>query len=244
MASGEMSIEEGNLALRAWATGQDVKASAATAGDTKSTGAMIATGMPVAQAVPGYGTQATVERRAARAEAINQIKAEKPGMTDEQAGAELANRQIDYVAGKRSVGQLTTMLGATRQAVDQLDFNIKKAKEEMAKLPSTDLSPILNAIARGEQRWTGNPAYSSLFYYLSATGQESARILSGGQASVAQLHAGAQEEAKKWVNINMTPAMFESVANAMREEGQARVKTFESAIEAAAINRLPISLTR
>jgi hypothetical protein len=124
------------------------------------------------------------------------------------------------------------MLGGTRQAVAQLDFNIAAAKNEMKKLGSTDISPILNAIARGEQRWTGEPAYSSLFYYLSATGQESARILSGGVASVAQLHAGAQEEARKWVNINMTPASFDAVSDAMATEGKARIETFEHAIAA------------
>src|SRR5207249_2657392 len=138
----------------------------------------------------------------------------------------------DFAGIKGSVGQLEKMLGGTRQAVAQLDFNIAAAKNEMKKLGSTDISPILNAIARGEQRWMGEPAYSSLFYYMSATGQESARILSGGVASVAQLHAGAQEEARKWVNINMTPASFDAVADAMQAEGRARIGTFEQAIAA------------
>lgn len=198
-------------------------------GNVASVGAMVATGMPIAQAVPGYGKQAVDQRTAARNEAIRQIK-EMTGMNDQQAGEELANRQIDYVAGRRSSTQLQTMLGTTRQAVAQLDFNIRKTKEEMAKLGATDISPVLNAIARGEERWTGEPAYSSLFYYLSATGQESARILSGGTASIAQLHAGAAEEARKWVNINMTPASFDSVASAMQEEGSNRIKTFEKAL--------------
>ena len=204
--------------------------------DIKSVGAMVAAGMPLSQAVPGLGTAAVKERKVARDEAIRQIK-ESMNMTDEQAGQELANRQIGFVAGRRSETQLTTMLGSTRQAVDQLEFNIKQAKKEMKKLGSTDLSPILNAIARGEERWTGNPAYSSLFYYLSATGQESARILSGGQASIAQLHQGAQEEARKWVNINMTPASFDAVGDAMMEEGKARIKTFKNAIDAQRSDR-------
>jgi uncharacterized coiled-coil protein SlyX len=195
-----------------------------------SGGAQVAAGMPINQVLPGYGMDVSHKREQLRVAAISQIKSQT-GMTDQQAGEELANRKIGYVAGQRSVTQLTAMLGATRQAVDQLDFNIKKTKEEMKKLGSTDLSPLLNAIARGEEKWTGNPAYSSLFYYLSATGQESARILSGGQASIAQLHQGAQEEARKWANINMTPASFDAVGEAMHDEGKERIKTFERAID-------------
>src|SRR6185312_13554788 len=99
-----------------------------------SAGAQIATGMPVSQVIPGFGNKFADSRNKARAEAINQIKAQNPGMDDRAAGEELANRNIDFVAGKRSVGQLNTMLGATRQAVDQLDFNVKKTTASMDKL--------------------------------------------------------------------------------------------------------------
>jgi hypothetical protein len=122
------------------------------------------------------------------------------------------------------------MLGATKQAVAQLDFNIEQTKGELKKLGSTDLSPIINAIARGEERWTGDPAYSALFYYMHATAVESARILSGGQASIAQLQQGAMDEAKKWADISMTPASFNAVSDAMRAEGQNRLQTYQGAL--------------
>lgn len=202
-----------------------------TGGDLTSAGAQVANGMPISQVIPGYGRNISDRRESARREAISQIKAQNPDMTDQQAGQELANRQIDFVAGKRSVGQLTTMLGASRQAVDQLDFNVKKASEQMAKLPSSDLSPIINAIARGEQKWTGDPAYYALYFYMNAAAMESARLLQGGQASVAQLHQGAADEARKWASVNMTPKSWnEGVAPAMVAEGRARLKTYEDAI--------------
>ena len=193
-----------------------------------------ATGMPLNQVVPGYGNSAIKARQVAHADAIKKIM-DDTGMSAEQAGVELANRTIAFQSGKSSEGQLTKMLGATRAAVDQLDFNIEKTKEEMKKVKSTDLSPVLNAIARGEEKWTGDPAYSSLFFYLSATANESARILSGGQASVAQLHDGAMREAKEWVNINMTPASFNAVANAMKAEGKNRIENYEKAIQSQSI---------
>lgn len=200
--------------------------------ELSSAGAQIAAGQPVAQVIAGYGASVADARNKARNAAISQIKTET-GMTDAQAGEELSRRAIDRVAGGKSLGQLTTMLSTNRQAVDQLDFNVKKVSEEMAKLPSSDLSPIINAIYRGEEKWTGDPAYSSLYFYMHAAAQESARILSGGTASVAQLHAGAQAEAQKWANINMTPKVWnEGVAPAMLAEGKERLKTYERAISA------------
>lgn len=213
-------------------------------------GAQIAAGMPISQVLPGYGRQMAGQRDKASAEAIRQIKAQNPGMTDAAAGEELSNRAIMRFAGNKSVGQLNTMLGATRQAVDQLDFNVKGVSAAMEKLGAggiTDLSPVINAIARGEQKWTGNPAYSELYYYMFASGQESARILSGGQASVAQLYQGAAEEAKKWASTNMTTpkAWNEGVAPAMLAEGRERIKTYERAIEKQmpGANRQPSALS-
>jgi hypothetical protein len=122
------------------------------------------------------------------------------------------------------------MLGATRQASQQLDYNINGATQEMAKLKSTDLSPIFNAIERKEEKWTGDPAYSSLFYYLQGAAMEAARMQSGGQASIAQLHEGAAHRAEEWASIGMTPASWKAVSQAMAGEGSYRIKTFENSI--------------
>jgi hypothetical protein len=127
------------------------------------------------------------------------------------------------------------MRGATIQAVQQLDFNVDKVSEILKKIPSANMSPIINAIQRGDEKWTGDPRYYSLFYYMHAAATESARILSGGQASRAQLHQGAMDEAKEWANINLTPESWlapDGVANAMKSEGQYRLQTYKDAIKA------------
>jgi hypothetical protein len=193
--------------------------------------AQAATGQPLNQIAPGYGKEAAAMRSQLRAGAI-QLIMQQQGVDATHAGQILAERTINYQAGKRSVTQLVTMRGATEQAIRQLDFNVDQTKKEMAKLGSSDVSPVVNAIARGVEKWTGNPAYSSLFYYMHASAVESARILSGGQASIAQLHQGAMEEAKQWANINMTPSMWDSVSDAMKAEGQQRLQTYDSAIDA------------
>lgn len=203
---------------------------ASTPEERESNAAAAATGMPLSQLAPGYGKEAAEQRKIMKNDAIKLIM-DQTGKSAAEAGQEYAWRQIEYQSGKRSIGQLDTMLGATRTAVKQLDYNIGKAKEEMAKLPSSNLSPIINAIARGEEKWTGEPAYSGLFYYMTGVATESAKILSGGQASVAQLHQGAAEEAKKWADVNMTPASFDEVAQAMRGEGENRILNFTEAMK-------------
>lgn len=210
------------------------KANAAPPSKDASQGAigMALSGAPLNQVVPGYGKGASAQRAQVRDAAIAEIKKNNPNMTDIQAGQELARRQVEYTAGKASTTQLTKMLGATRQANEQLDFNVDKTTEEMKKLGSSDISPVVNAIARGEEKWTGDPAYAGLFFYMHASAVESARILSGGQASAAQLHQGAMEEAKQWANINMTPATWHEVSGAMKAEGDNRLKTYQDAISA------------
>ena len=190
-----------------------------------------ATGMPLPQIISGYGKAALAARKQAHDDAIDLIKKQNPGMTDEDAGTELANRSINFHAETKSLGQLTTSRNAVETAVKQLDFNIDKTKEEMDNLGSTNILPVLNAIARGEEKWTGEPAYSSLFYYMQATATESALILSNGTASQAQLREGAREEAKKWADENMTPASFDRVARAMKAEGRNRLENYDAVIK-------------
>lgn len=201
----------------------------------RAQGAMIKAGVPASIAVPGWGKDGTDKRTAAQAAAVQQIIDENPGMTPEQAGLQLAQAQVNYVAGKASVGQLTKMLGATRQAVDQLDFNIAQATKEMDRLGSVNLSPVINAVIRQEEKWTGDPAYSSLFFFMNGAATEAARLQSGGQASIQQLHEGAREAAQQWANINMTPASWKDVSHSMHIEGINRIQNFSDAIRAMQI---------
>ena len=189
-------------------------------------------GMPLSQIVKGWGKEATTHMNAIKEMGMKLAKDQ--GETPEQYGQRVANAQVDFAAGKKSVSQLNTMLGATRQAISQLDFNIDKTSELLQKNKGlSDVSPVINAIARGYDRWTGDPKYAQLFYYMHATAMESARLLQSGQGSVAQLHQGAAEEAKKWADAGWTtPKQFlEGVGPAMKTEGRFRIKSYEDAIE-------------
>ena len=204
---------------------------AALADDDPSLYAQGATGEPLNQVVPGYGKTATAQRTQVRKGSIDYIAKNTPGMTITDAGSELAMRQIEYAGGKRSQSQLITALGGMEQAVSQLDYNIDQAKKEMKAMGVSDLSPLVNSIANQEKTWTGDPKLARLHFYMGAVANESARILSGGVGSVAQLHAGAAEEAKKWANTTMTGAMLDGVGDAMNNEGQFRIKSYKDAMQ-------------
>ena len=194
---------------------------------------MVKEGAPPGSAVKGMGRIAGAEWSKARKKATQEI-ADEMHISLSEAGAELARRQVDYVAGRSSTTQMTKVLGALRPAVDQLDKNTAKATEILKVIPSSDFSPILNAVARGEEEWTGDPKYSSLFFLISGIAKEAARITSGGTLSAAQLNVQAAEEAKKWLDTNSTPksmiapgGLFET----LNWEGKTRIEVQEKAIE-------------
>lgn len=193
--------------------------------------AMVAEGQPISQVVPGWGRSATTLRQQTQDDAIALLQKRNPGMSAADAGRLLAFRSVSFGGAKASANQLVKMRSATQQSVEQLDYNIGQVRQELKDLPSSDLSPILNAIARGAENWTGDPAYSKLFFNLQAAMMESGRILSGGQASVGQLHAGAMTEAQRMLNMNMTPSQINAVLDQMQAEGQARIKTFGDAMD-------------
>jgi len=191
---------------------------------------MIEMGVPVNQALPGFGQKSAEQRLAAQQEAAQRIADEK-GVDLATAGQILARREVVYKSIQTSVNQQTQMLGATRQSLAQLEYNIKMASTLMTQIPGSNISPVVNALARGQQKWTGDPKYSALFYYMYGVATESARIQSGGQASKAQLAEGARKEAEEWVSKNMTPKSFiDGVAPAMISEAQNRVQNFTDAI--------------
>ena len=197
-----------------------------------SGGAQVAAGRNAREIVPGWGPAARQQQRELNREAIDQIKAENPGMDDARAGQELAMRSIGFKADSSSVQQLTKMEGATIPVVKQLNYNIDRTTEILKTLGDRDISPVINAIADNARVWSGDPKYASLFFHLQGAAIEAARMRSGGQASIAQLHAGAVEEAKKWSDSHMTPATWADVSKAMKDEGAEKLKFYGQAKDA------------
>lgn len=196
-----------------------------------SIGSQVATGEPLNQIFPGYGGKNSAGMRdAARDAGIEAIKAET-GMNDKDAGVELAYRQIEFTAGKSSIQQLDKMRGATDQALQQLDFNIGKAKEEISKLGTSDFSPLWNDIILKQDQIMAHPEFNRAAYFINAAMMESARILSGGQASVAQMAEGARKDAEKYLGMNIGPDQASNLFEGMHQEGENRIENYTTAMQ-------------
>ena len=203
-----------------------------TDAERASAGAQIASGQPITQVIPGWGPASRARQQEAKQEAIEQIKAANPGMDDKAAGAELAMRSIGFSADKGSVGQLTKMEGATIPVVKQLNYNIDRTTQILKEIGDRDISPIVNAVADGVKVWTGDPRFASLFFHMQGAAIEAARLRSGGQASVAQLHASAMDEARKWADSHMTPATWADISKSMKDEGEFKLQAYKDASNA------------
>ncbi|MDE2097084.1 MAG: hypothetical protein KGL39_07545 [Patescibacteria group bacterium] len=207
--------------------------------DLKSYGAERKAGMPMSQVYPGFsGYQIKQE---INREAIKQIMADHPGMSAEEAGLELANNTIKFDASRNTTIQLTKMLGFTQQAVRQLDFNAQQVEILMKKVGVGHLSPVLNRIANGIKYAGGNPDIARLQFFVNAMADEAARIISGGQASAAQLHATAMSQAKYWASANMTPEMMREQVNGLLKEGEQRINTYNLAIQSQRLGAPPLA---
>ena len=194
-----------------------------------SAAAQHAAGQPLNQIAPGMGKGAAENRSKIRAGAIKLIQDQTPGMTAADAGGELAARSLGFGADKSSLGQITKMEGATIPIVKQLNYNVDQTSQLMKKMGGRDISPVLNAIADNVQTWTGDPAFSPLFYHMGGAVMEAAKLRTGGQASVAQLNVAAQEEAKKWAGMHMTPETWDQLASALKAEGVEKLKYYGEA---------------
>ena len=205
------------------------------AGNDAGVIAMIEAGVPLTRVAPGLSTAMSAYRNNLQRQAIQDLS-DRLHITLPEAGQLLAQRQAQYLAGNRSVSQQMVMLGATEGLLQNLEFQLKWAQIEIDKLGTglTDLSPVLNALARGEEYWSGDPGYSRLFIYMNAAMQDAARIQLGGAASIAQLHEGARTRAEEMISMGWTtPKMFkEGIAPALRLEGHNRVQNFTNEIRA------------
>jgi hypothetical protein len=192
----------------------------------------VKSGQPETEVVPGFSGSGVVGqlRQRIKTDAVKGIMEDHPGMTAEQAGVYLANQRNAYLGSRSSDRQLMTQRGAIYAATQQLDYQLTNAEKVMNQIGGNS-TPVLNAIVRGEERWTGDPKYSELFLYMTAATTEAARIMSGGTASAAQLHEGAREEAKHWLDANWTtPQQFASIKKALQGEASNRIENFTGAL--------------
>ena len=223
----EFGMQHDKFQYQQWKSRQDQ--AVANAPPNESEIGMALEGAPRQLVVGGWKNGAQRWQNIVNAAA--QQLAQQKGISLEQAGHEIAQRQSTFNAQKGAEALMTKMQSTTSAAVKQLDYNAGKMIETLDSMSSSDLAPVLNWIVRGEEKYTGDPKYYELALFLQATGMEAARIMSNGTASTAQLHEGARMEAKNWMDMNMTPSALKAVVKDILAEGKTRPSNFSQTIQ-------------
>ena len=173
--------------------------------ESESAAAQATTGMPINQIIPGYGKNAAAAREKARVGAIKQIMAENPGMSATDAGIELSNRAIDFASNKKAAGMVAIKSAGIELSAEKIKEDIKTMDSVLDKASAKYGAKIFNTPVNAIRRQFSDVDLGQLDLATKQVALEYEKAMQGGQMSVAQLHAGAAEDAQKLLNSDMTP---------------------------------------
>lgn len=152
---------------------------------------------------------------------IEAVKRRVPEMAKELGlePQDIGTVRAENAALGATMKDLTKRNAAVELFSDKLAKDMKTFDEELTAAGSN--SPLLiqkpmNAL----RRQFSDPAISRLDLAAKQVGTEYERLITGGTLSVAQLHAGAQEDAKKLLNGDMTPKQARAIMEVMTKEMQ------------------------
>jgi len=133
---------------------------------------------------------------------------------------DIGTTRAQNAAMAATLKDLTKRAEAVDLFASKVEKDMKTYEAELAK-PSTWNTPEgLNTPINVLRRKFSSPELARLDLAARQVGTEYERLITGGTLSVAQLHVGAQEEAKKLINGDMPPAKAREVMAVMRIEIQ------------------------
>lgn len=151
---------------------------------------------------------------------------------DEEGGAgsgTIVAGRSEYKAGADSLKQLTVRSNAIEQSSKKIDKDIatlnKFLESDTAGGVRLTNEPI-NAI----RRKFSSPELAELSLAAQVVGTEYERMINGGLLSVAQLHEGAREDAKRLMNGDMTPEEIKRTLKVMLQEINNQKSAFKEQI--------------
>lgn len=209
----DASMDRLERRLSAKGSGKGAAGSGGTEFD-ESLGAVVAQGVPITQ-VSGYSAAAKTKARDA---AFKFIMQQNPGMSKAEAGIELARRQMDWKARQGALGASEKMTAGTERGILEIQNDMETLDSLIDATASKFDAKFLNKSVNEIRRQTNDPDIGRLDLAAKQVAMKYERALTGGLMSVAQLHAGAQEDAKKILNGDMTPAQMRALMPLMKRE--------------------------
>jgi hypothetical protein len=137
-----------------------------------------------------------------------------------EQGGDVSDVASDRAQFKADQGSLNFQ----QKRVDAIEGSMKKIGKDITTLDSIlDKSSlggpkIINTPVNQLRRQMSDPQLAQLDLAAQQVGTEYERLLTSGMMSVAQLHAGAAEDAKKLINGDMSPKEIRSKVVIMRRE--------------------------
>ncbi len=161
---------------------------------------------------------------------IKDVKLRVPGLAGEMG----LDPQDIGTARAQSAALGATLKDLTKRSA-AVDLFSSKVEKDMVTLDnlldkaSTGSPLLISKPVNQLRRQFSDPELSQLDLAAQQVGTEYERLITGGSLSVAQLHSGAQEDARKLINGDMTPKQARAIMKIMRVEiGNARSAAHES----------------
>lgn len=130
---------------------------------------------------------------------------------------DVPGERATFKADTGSLAQITRRTDALEQSAKKIDKDITtldKFLESGTAGSVTLINKPLNTIRTA----FSDPELSKLALAAKIVGTEYERMINGGLLSIAQLHEGAREDARKLLNEDMTPKQMREIVNVMRQE--------------------------
>lgn len=179
--------------------------------------AMVLQGAPRTAVVGGMGKESTARWQAAKAAAVDTLMKEK-GMTAAQAGAYIANQELEYKARGGALNAIEKRASGIEYTTEQIKNNIDTMNSVLDKVSAKGGAKILNQPLNKLREQFSDEDRGVLDLVTQQVATEYERQLQGGQLSVAQLHTGAAEDAKRLLNQDMTPSEIRAKLPIMMKE--------------------------
>lgn len=193
--------------------------------ERQSLAAQAATGQPLTQVVPGWGKQAAALRQKVRADSIKQIMQDE-GISAAEAGRELAQRTVDFGAGKVALNQITKDLASIRPFKEMLDKNASILVKLADKVVKTDSQLANRPINWLQSNMGDNPDVGEFLAQMRIFQTEAARVLNNPRL-VGALTDSARHELEEIINGNMPIGMTKAIIGRLQGDGDNRVKSME-----------------
>ncbi|MFL9899263.1 hypothetical protein PQR71_14035 [Paraburkholderia fungorum] len=187
--------------------------------------ARLENGELITSIIPSRGKDAYAQRSALFNAAVSDKMAKSPGMDMQTAVDEVNMSHGNQVAKGKSVGQLTTMYNNASIAMGRMDNNQRLAEDALSHLQSTDLAPVLNAVARKEQKFVGNPYQTQLFNAINGFADENAKFIVGGFTGSGATSDASRNQSLAMFNTDMTPAQLRAAFRVSNSDAQMTLTT-------------------